>query len=87
MPWDFLRFVIVVFPDHTHLLFLDLSMTNGIVSSKLYDKQDYLNFEIVYFPFHDGDVPHFPSYGVYISQFICFTRVCSNVDDFNNRSK
>ena len=21
VPWDFLRFVIVVFPDHTHLLF------------------------------------------------------------------
>ena len=22
VPWDYLRFVIVVFPDHTHLLFL-----------------------------------------------------------------
>ena len=27
-----------------------------------------------------------PSYGVYISQLIRFTRVCSNVDDFNNRN-
>ena len=26
----------------------------------------------------------FPSYGVYISQFIRFARMCSNVDDFNN---
>ena len=26
-----------------------------------------------------------PSYGVYISQLICFTRVCSNIDGFNNR--
>ena len=26
------------------------------------------------------------SYGVYISQLICFARVCSNVDDFNNRN-
>ena len=24
VPWDCLQFVIVVFPDHTHLLFLDL---------------------------------------------------------------
>ena len=24
VPWGCLRFVIVVFPDHTHLLFLDL---------------------------------------------------------------
>ena len=26
------------------------------------------------------------SYGVYISQLIRFARVCSNVDDFNNRN-
>ena len=33
VTWVCLRFVIVVFPDHTHLLFLELSVTNGIVSS------------------------------------------------------
>ena len=55
-----------------------------IVSSKLYDKRDYFNFEIVNFPFFDGDVPRSHSYGVYISQLIRFARVCSNVDDFNN---
>ena len=65
---------------------LNLSITNGIVSSKIYDKQDDFNFEIVNFPFLDGDVPRSPSYGVYISQLICFARVCSNVDDFNNRN-
>ena len=55
-------------------------------SSKIYDKRDDFNFEIVYIPFHDGDVPHSPSYGVHISQLIRFARVCSNVDDFNNRN-
>ena len=40
----------------------------------------------VNFPFLDGDVPRSPSYGVYISQLIRFARVCSNVDDFNNRN-
>ena len=65
---------------------LNLSITNGIVSSKNYDKQDDFNFNIVYFPFLDGDVPRSPSYSVYISQFIRFARVCSNVDDFNNRN-
>ena len=68
------------------LLDLDLSITNGIVSSKIYDKQDDFNFEIVNFPFLDGDVPRSPSYGVYISQLIRFARVCSGVDDFNNRN-
>ena len=63
---------------------LNLSITNGIVSSKIYDKWDDFNFEIVNFPFLDGDVPRSPSYGVYISQLIRFARVCSNVDDSNN---
>ena len=45
---------------------LNLSITNGIVSSKIYDKRDDFNFEIVNFPFLDGDVPRSPSYGVYI---------------------
>ena len=31
-------------------------------------------------------VPRSPSYGAYISQLIRFARVCSNVDDFNNRN-
>ena len=65
---------------------LNLSITNGIVSSKIYDKRDDFNFEIVNFPFLDGDVPRSPSYGVYISQLIRFVRVCSNVDDFNKRN-
>ena len=64
---------------------LNLSITNGIVSLKN-DKRDDFNFEIVNFLFLDGDVPRSPSYGVYISQLIRFARVCSNIDDFNNRN-
>ena len=30
MPWGCLRFVIVVFPDHTHLLFLSLECYEGL---------------------------------------------------------
>ena len=63
-----------------------MSITNGIVSFKIYDKRDDYNFDIVNFQFLDGDVPRSPSYGVYISQLIRFARVCSNVDDFNNRN-
>ena len=63
-----------------------MSKTNGIVSSKSYDKRDDFNFEIVNFPFLDADVRRSSSCGVYISQLIRFARVCSNVDDFNNRN-
>ena len=60
--------------SNTEAPFLDLnlSITNGIVSSKIYDKRDDFNFEIVNFLFLDGDVPRSPSYGVYISQLILF---------------
>ena len=36
MPWGCLRFVIVVFPDHTHLLFLSaLSLSESTVESMI----------------------------------------------------
>ena len=53
---------------------LNLSLSNGIASSKFYDKRDDFNFSF----------SHSPSYGAYILQLIRFARICSNVDDFNN---
>ena len=57
------------------------------MSTKIYDKGNDFNFDIVNFPFLDGDVPQRPSYGVYISQLIRFARASSHVTDFNNRNK
>ena len=56
----------------TEAPFLDLSLsiTNGIFSSKVYDKWDDFNFEIVNFPFLDGDVPCSPSYGIYLLAYL-----------------
>ena len=73
----------------TEAPFLDLhlSVANGFVSSKIYDKRDDFDFGIVNFPFLDGDVPRRASYGVYISQLIRFARVCNHVTDFNARNK
>ena len=67
----------------TEAPFLDLhlSVANGFVSSKIYDKRDNFDFDIVNFPFLDGDVPRRASYGVYISQLIRFARVCNHVTD------
>ena len=63
-----------------------LNILSSVVSAKIYDKRDNFNFEIVYFPFLDRDVPRSPFYGVCISQLIRFTRVYSHVYDFNNRN-
>ena len=65
---------------------LNISISNGISRTKIYDKRDDFNFNIVNFPFLDGDVPHATSYGVYISQLIRFARACSLVDDLNERN-
>ena len=62
------------------LLDLNLSITNDIVSSKIYDKRDDFNFEIIFFRFLDGYSPRYPSYGEYIPQLIRFARECSNVN-------
>ena len=52
----------------TEAAFLDLNLSihNGIVSTKIYDNWDDFNFDIVDFPYLDGDVPQRPSYVVYI---------------------
>ena len=44
---------------------LHLSISNDIVSTKIYDKRDDFDYEIVNFPFSDGDVPRSTYYGVY----------------------
>ena len=75
----------------TEASFLDLhlSISDGCVQTKIYDKRDDIDFDIVNFPFLflDGDVPRSTSFGVYISQLIRFARVSSHVDDFNTCNK
>ena len=71
-----------------HFLDLHLSISDRFVKTKIFNKRDDFDFDIVYRPFLDGDVPRSTSYGygVYISQIICFARVSSHVDDFNTRN-
>ena len=49
-------------------------VSKGFVTSKIYDNRDDFDFDIVNFPFLDGDVPRSTSYGVYISQLIRFAK-------------
>ena len=64
-----------------------LSISDGFVKIKIFDKRDDFDFDIVNFPLLDCDVPRSTSYGVYISQLIRFARVSGHVDDFNTRNK
>ena len=73
----------------TEALFLDLhlSLSDGFIKTRICDKRDDFDFDIVNFPFLDGAGPRSTSCGVFISQLIRFPRVSSHVDDFNTRNK
>ena len=70
----------------TEAPFLDLhlSISNGVVSFKIYDKRDDFDFDVVNFLV--GDVRRSTSYGIYISQLHRFA-VSNHVTDFNARNK
>ena len=57
------------------------------MKTNIHYKRDDFDFDIVHFPFLDGDNPCSASYGAYISQLIRFARMSSHVDDFNTRNK
>ena len=71
----------ICFDSGAPFLDLNLCISNGTVSIKIYDKRDDCDFDI------DGDVPRRTSYVVYISQLIRFARASSNLSDFNYRNK
>ena len=73
--------------SNTEAPFLDLQLTisEGFVLSKIYQKSDDSDFYVVQFPLLDRDMSRATSYGVYISQLIWFPRVSSHVADFNTR--
>ena len=73
----------------TEAPFLDLhlSISDGFVSSEIYDKRDDFDFDIVNFPFLDGGVPRSASCGVCVSQLVRFAGVSSRVVGFSARNK
>ena len=73
----------------TEAAFLDLhlSISNDIVSTKIYDKRDDFDFKIVNFSFLDGDISRSTSYAVYISQLMRFARASSYITDCNTCNK
>ena len=66
------------------ILDIHLSISNDIVSTKIYDRRDDFDFEIVNFSFSDGDVR---STSYLVSRLIRFARASSYVADFNTRNK
>ena len=64
---------------------LHLSISNGFVSSKIYDKRGGFGFGVVVFPFLYGGVPRSASCGVCISRLVRFAGVSGRVVGFSAR--
>ena len=66
---------------------LTISIYRGKFYIKLYDKRNDYNFEVINYPFLDGNIPKNQSYGIFISQLIRFTRVNSSYNGFVTNCK
>ena len=51
----------------------------------IYHKRDDLTFLILTLPFTSSNIPAVPGYGVYIAQFIRYSRACGQYSDFLGR--
>ena len=65
-----------------------LSIVRDIqLHTSIYDKRDDYNFHITNWPFPRSNIPSSPAYGVFISQFIRYTRACSMYECFILRTR
>uniref|UniRef100_A0A8W8MQG4 Uncharacterized protein n=1 Tax=Magallana gigas TaxID=29159 RepID=A0A8W8MQG4_MAGGI len=68
--------------------YLDILLEMDIycnLATKLYDKRDDFNFSIVNLSYLCCNIPSSPSYGVFVSQLIRYTRACSSNEQFLRR--
>ena len=73
-------------PKKSPFLDLDITITNNQFITKVYDKREDFNFDIVNFPHLDSNIPNTPAYGVFISQLIRYSRICSDFSSFQAKS-
>ena len=69
----------------TSASYLDLLLSivrDGQLHTSIYDKRDDYNFHITNWTFPSSNIPSSPAYGVFISQFIRYTRACSMYECF-----
>jgi hypothetical protein len=61
--------------------------SNGWLTTSLYDRRDAFDFAIVNVPYLCSNIPLSPTYGVYISQLIRYTKACFVYEDISKQGK
>ena len=69
---------------HTEYLDLDISIVNGRIVCKVFDKRRSFPFKIINFPdIKYSNIPNKPSYGIFLSQILRVLRICNKIEYFN----
>ena len=67
----------------TSFLDLNIKVNDNNIHTSVYDERDDFGCPIVNFPWLSDDAPRLPSYGIYISQLVRFSRCFISVFDFH----
>ena len=66
----------------TNFLDMTISIYRGKFYIKLYDKRNDYDFDVISFPYLDGNIPKGQSYGIFISQLIRYARINTSFSNF-----
>ena len=66
----------------TNFLDLTISIYRRKFFVKLYDKRNDYDFDVINYPFLDGNIPKGQSYGIFISQLVHLARINSSFNSF-----
>ena len=82
---------LVLVPDEgdgqsSPFLDLELTTTEGVISTRIFDKRDGFDFPIVNFPTLTGNIPDNSAYGVFVGELVRYARACTYFKDFRDRT-
>ena len=66
----------------SNFLDMTISIFRGKFYTRLYDKRNDYDFDVISFPHLDGNIPKGQSYGVFISQLVRYARINCSFDRF-----
>ena len=73
--------------DKDTFLDLDITLEENRFITKIYNKVDDFDFEVVSFPFPTSNMSDHITYNSFYSQLVRFSSVCSKFNDFDIRSR
>ena len=74
-------------PSRANVLDMEVSISDNQCKTKIFCKTDHFPFDVISFPFLESNIDAGLCYRVFYSQIIRFQRLCSDISDFEQRTK